>query len=478
MIVGNGTCCAALALSVNVSVSFPGSVPYDRSLASYWSLQEAEVRPSCIVTPSNRDEAALAIKTLGLGIKYGSEQCSFAVRSGGHTPWAGAANIEAGVVVALQKLNQVTVSVDEKTVQVGPGNRWGDVYRTLDSRGLAVLGGRLATVGVGGLVTGGGFSHFSPRYGFVCDTVDDFEIVLASGAIVNANASVNSDLWRALRGGSNNFGIVTAFTMRSFKQENYWGGSIISDGSHIDNLLQTFEAFTGNPEYDPYATNILNLIWQPATDSWITLQSPSYTKTQTNPPALIDFTSVPALVNTMRISNSTDFANELFSASGQRQLMITATFRNSLPMLRAIHEIQLQMAPALRNISGLQWSLSLQPQPSIMFKASAEAGDNSLGLDESDGNLFNVLLTATWADKKDDPLVVSQTRRMFEQFEAKAERLGVTNPYLYLNYAASWQDPINGYGAESKEFLQKVSSKYDPEGLFQKNVPGGFKLFK
>ncbi|KAK6818903.1 oxidoreductase [Apiospora arundinis] len=465
MIVGNGTCCAALALSVNVNISFPGSVPYDRSLASYWSLQEAEVRPSCIVTPSNRDEAALAIKTLGLGIKWAH-------------PWAGAANIEAGVVVALQKLNQVTVSVDEKTVQVGPGNRWGDVYRTLDSRGLAVLGGRLATVGVGGLVTGGGFSHFSPRYGFVCDTVDDFEIVLASGAIVNANASVNSDLWRALRGGSNNFGIVTAFTMRSFKQENYWGGSIISDGSHIDNLLQTFEAFTGNPEYDPYATNILNLIWQPATDSWITLQSPSYTKTQTNPPALIDFTSVPALVNTMRISNSTDFANELFSASGQRQLMITATFRNSLPMLRAIHEIQLQMAPALRNISGLQWSLSLQPQPSIMFKASAEAGDNSLGLDESDGNLFNVLLTATWADKKDDPLVVSQTRRMFEQFEAKAERLGVTNPYLYLNYAASWQDPINGYGAESKEFLQKVSNKYDPEGLFQKNVPGGFKLFK
>ncbi|KAK7983637.1 hypothetical protein PG989_011039 [Apiospora arundinis] len=457
--------CAALALSVNVSVSFPRSVPYDRSLASYWSLQEAEVRPSCIVTPSNRDEAALAIKTLGLGIKWAH-------------PWAGAANIEAGVVVALQKLNQVTVSVDEKTVQVGPGNRWGDVYRTLDFRGLAVLGGRLATVGVGGLVTGGGFSHFSPRYGFVCDTVDDFEIVLASGAIVNANASVNSDLWRALRGGSNNFGIVTAFTMRSFKQENYWGGSIISDGSHIDNLLQTFEAFTGNPEYDPYATNILNLIWQPATDSWITLQSPSYTKTQTNPPALIDFTSVPALVNTMRISNSTDFANELFSASGQRQLMITATFRNSLPMLRAIHEIQLQMAPALRNISGLQWSLSLQPQPSIMFKASAEAGDNSLGLDESDGNLFNVLLTATWADKKDDPLVVSQTCRMFEQFEAKAERLGVTNPYLYLNYAASWQDPINGYGAESKEFLQKVSSKYDPEGLFQKNVPGGFKLFK
>ncbi|KAK7962113.1 oxidoreductase [Apiospora aurea] len=407
--------CSALALVLGKSVSFPGTAPYDSSLASYWSLQEAELHPACIVTPSDRGEVALAIKRLSIGSKAFPGRCNFAVRSGGHTAWAGAANIEAGIVIDMQKLNQVNVSADKTMVEVGPGNR------------------------------------------FVCDAVDNFEVVLASGQTVNANAESNSDLWRALRGGSNNFGIVTAFTMRSFTQPDYWGGSIISDSSHIDELFQAFESFTGNPDYDPYATNILNLIWQPATDSWMTLQSPSYTKSQANPPVLRNFSSVPSLVNTMRISNSTDFANELYSAPGQRELMTTATFQNRLSMLRAIHAIELQTVLALRNVSGLQWSLALQPQPAIMFKASAKAGGNSLGLDESDGNIFNVLLTVTWVDKRDDLLVESQTRSMFERFEAEAKRLGVTNQYLYLNYAASWQDPISGYGDNNKAFLQETS---------------------
>lgn len=73
-------------------------------------------------------------------------------------------------MVDLQRLNHVTISADKLTVNIGPGNRWGNVYSVLDPQGLAVTGGRLATVGVGGLVTGGGLSHFSPRYGLVNKT--------------------------------------------------------------------------------------------------------------------------------------------------------------------------------------------------------------------------------------------------------------------------------------------------------------------
>ena len=50
----------------------------------------------------------------------------------------------------------------------------------------------------------GGLSYFSARFGFVCDNVVNYEIVLASGEIVNANATSNPDLWVSLRGGSNN----------------------------------------------------------------------------------------------------------------------------------------------------------------------------------------------------------------------------------------------------------------------------------
>ena len=72
-----------------------------------------------------------------------------------HTPFAGAANIQSGVTIDLQSLNQVDVASDKKTVAIGPGNRWGAVYLKLDAMGLATSGGRVAIVGVGGLILGG-----------------------------------------------------------------------------------------------------------------------------------------------------------------------------------------------------------------------------------------------------------------------------------------------------------------------------------
>lgn len=53
------------------------------------------------------------------------------------------------------------------------------------------------------------YSFHSNRRGFACDNVVNFEVVLANGTIVNANAHENAGLWRALKGGSGNFGFVT-----------------------------------------------------------------------------------------------------------------------------------------------------------------------------------------------------------------------------------------------------------------------------
>lgn len=64
----------------------------------------------------------------------------------------------------------------------------------------------LTRTGVGGLTLGSGVSYTSPRYGFTCDTVTQFEVVLADGSIVEANANRNQDLMWALKGGVNNFG--------------------------------------------------------------------------------------------------------------------------------------------------------------------------------------------------------------------------------------------------------------------------------
>lgn len=53
---------------------------------------------------------------------------------------------------------------------------------------------------------------------------------------------------------------------------------------------------------------------------------------------------------------------------------------------------------------------------------------------------------------------------------------GKSNEYEYLNYAAPGQDPVASYGAANQAGLRSVSRKYDPDQIFQKGVPGAFKL--
>ncbi|KAL8919908.1 MAG: hypothetical protein Q9172_004756, partial [Xanthocarpia lactea] len=51
----------------------------------------------------------------------------------------------------------------------------------------------------------------------------NYEIVLANGQIKNINQTSNPDLYFALRGGGNNFGIVTRFDLQTFPQGPMWG---------------------------------------------------------------------------------------------------------------------------------------------------------------------------------------------------------------------------------------------------------------
>lgn len=76
----------------------------------------------------------------------------------------------------------------------------------------------------------------------------------------------------------------------------------------------------------------------------------------------------------------------------------------------------------------------------------------------------------------DDVAVTNAVRDLFAQADAYASSKGALNSYIYLNYAYKTQRPIDGYGAASVLNLKAVSYKYDPEQVFQKLVPGGFKL--
>jgi len=166
------------------------------------------VNPYCIFRAPDNTAVSVVILLSRL------TSCPFAVKSGGHAAFNGASNIEGGITVSLAALNAITVSSDKKSVAVGPGNTWNAVYTKLQTYNLAVIGGRVAPIGTGGLTTGGGISFFSSIYGWACDNVNSYDVVLSTGVQVTASPSSLPDLYWSLRGGGNNFGIVVNFTMQ------------------------------------------------------------------------------------------------------------------------------------------------------------------------------------------------------------------------------------------------------------------------
>jgi FAD/FMN-containing dehydrogenase len=157
-------------------VSFPNSTIYDLENA-YWSQQQAEINSTCRVTPTSSIDVSLTLYVLEF------LRCEFAVKSGGHAAFAGASNIKDGVTIDMANLNEIVVSKDQTVTSLGPGNRWVDVYTRLEPLNLSVVGGRTADIGVGGLLLGGGISFFSQRFGFACDNVLNYEVLLSSGIL-------------------------------------------------------------------------------------------------------------------------------------------------------------------------------------------------------------------------------------------------------------------------------------------------------
>jgi FAD/FMN-containing dehydrogenase len=167
--------------------------------------------------PHNATEVSMGLVALLQGtdnVHRGAGDWHIAVRGGGHT-LGHTNNIEDGVTIDLFYLNETTYDPATNLASVMPGSLWREVYPVLHTYGVVVAGGRDGGVGVPGILLGGGSNYYMGEHGFGCDTVRNYEVVLADGSIVNANEDEHRDLWRALKGGGINFGIVTRFDMEA-----------------------------------------------------------------------------------------------------------------------------------------------------------------------------------------------------------------------------------------------------------------------
>lgn len=244
--------------------------------------------------------------------------CFFAVRSGGHTTSVGASNISPGVTIDLSLLNSTTYNADTGTAFIQPGARWASVFDTLLPLNITVPGGRTAPVGVGGFLTGGGNSFYAARVGLSCDNIQSYEVVLASGEIINVSRDSHADLFKALKGGSSNFGIVTQFELKAFPSEGMWGGIVVYNISATNEYISAASNFIDNIPNDPYASWIGMFGYNSTTDQTTIFTPLDYTKSVERPDAFSDFYAIPNISDTLRFSNVLELTTENSQAQGYR----------------------------------------------------------------------------------------------------------------------------------------------------------------
>src|ERR1700733_5065172 len=144
-------------------------------------------------------------------------------------------------------------------VTMGAGTHWMQAYQAVTTQGgRYVQGGGCVTVGVAGLIQGGGFGSHSKRFGTAAASLLEAEVVTADGKIQIANACVNPDLFWALKGGGGGtFGVVSKLTVRTHDLPEYFGDVNFDIKAPSDetfhSLVRAFFSF--------YAEHLFNEHW-------------------------------------------------------------------------------------------------------------------------------------------------------------------------------------------------------------------------
>jgi hypothetical protein len=92
--------------------------------------------------------------------------------------------------------------------------------------------------------------------------------------------------------------------------------------------------------------------------------------------------------------------------------------------------------------------------------------------------LILVSVEAWWEDENLDRRIESSIRELEKELLKIVETRSIDHPWTYPNYAAAWQRPFDGgrIGEETLERMRKVRDVYDPEGDWERLVPGSWKL--
>jgi FAD/FMN-containing dehydrogenase len=204
--------------AVKGRVTTPEDADYDASRAIMYG--GIDPRPAVIVRVADAADVAAAIRIAretGLPL---------AVRSGGHSN-AGHGSVDGGIVIDVRDLDELDIDPIARTAWAGSGVTAGAYTAAAAEHKLATGFGDTGSVGLGGLVTGGGVGYLVRKHGLTIDNLLAAEIVTADGRLRVVDPEHEPDLFWAVRGGGGNFGVVTRFKLRLHELDGVVGGILV-----------------------------------------------------------------------------------------------------------------------------------------------------------------------------------------------------------------------------------------------------------
>ncbi|KIK65277.1 hypothetical protein GYMLUDRAFT_38710 [Collybiopsis luxurians FD-317 M1] len=461
-------CCEILRDKLPALVFSRGTPEYNLRQATYYSLQQQELSPTCTVRPSSASQVSEIVKMAQ------ANQCPFAVASGGHMSWKGSSNIDGGFVIDLRAMTQIDISVQDQTVKLGPGSLWQEVYNAMAPYNVSTAGGRINAVGVGGFLLGGGIAFGSVDLGFGGDNVFNYEVVLSDGRIVDANMNTNPDLFWALKLAGTNYGIVTRFDMRTHHSPSIWGAVSVYpfDGPTSKELVANFAQYVHDEQNrKDFKAVVFN--YNNGMDLVMSVQ------VNLDSVPLDNMTSASPMMHLEKVGTTHDVVDEVIAhalESTARTTWWTLTTKVSPDLFIDMVQMAQSLFEPLKDRKGLTTTLSFQSFQKSYIEGAAHSPIYNR-LRESNDDLVCILILITWTEPADEPAIKEATNTLGAWGEAEARRRGLLNDFVYLNYANGGQRVYErSVTPEDLDKMREIQQKYDPSGTFENLWRGGYKL--
>jgi hypothetical protein len=195
----------ALRSAVSGRVLAPGNAGYSTAKRLYNPRFDG-INPPAVVQVENAADVQAVVKWAN------RFDVDLVGRAGGHA-YNGGSTSRSAVVVDTGGLDGIGIS--GRNVTAGPGVQMIDLYAALTRKGLIIPAGSCPSVGLGGLVLGGGMGLAGRALGLTLDAVTAFDVVMANGKRAHVDANSDPDLFWALRGGGGSFALVTKVYLRA-----------------------------------------------------------------------------------------------------------------------------------------------------------------------------------------------------------------------------------------------------------------------